>query len=141
MQSVHGQFAVGVFVCISHKKTKKLGVWITRNGRRGGKIVKQIGRFFFRSRAPAHLRSTYTSHSKIRTFSRTRSHTHKYYTQEFACEHGNARENVGNRQRCHWWEVVVVSPGIRKSAKLELMELENIVANTVYLKAREGTPS
>jgi len=34
--------------------------------------------------------------------------------------------------------VVDVSPGIRKSAKLELMELENIVANTVYLKAREG---
>jgi len=25
-----------------------------------------------------------------------------------------------------------------KSGKLELMELENIVANTVYLKAREG---
>ena len=25
-------------------------------------------------------------------------------------------------------------------AKLELMELENIVANTVYLKAREGGP-
>jgi hypothetical protein len=25
-----------------------------------------------------------------------------------------------------------------KAAKLELMELENIVANTVYLKAREG---
>lgn len=25
-----------------------------------------------------------------------------------------------------------------KAANLELMELENIVANTVYLKAREG---
>ena len=29
-------------------------------------------------------------------------------------------------------------PSTNNSFKLELMELENIVANTVYLKAREG---
>nr|CAD7432303.1 unnamed protein product [Timema monikensis] len=34
--------------------------------------------------------------------------------------------------------MVDIGPGIGKSFKLELMELENIVANTVYLKAREG---
>lgn len=46
----------------------------------------------------------------------------------------------------HWskhlsWERVDIGPGNGKSSKLELMELENIVANTVYLKAREGTSS
>lgn len=32
----------------------------------------------------------------------------------------------------------VEDPASSKAGKLELMELENIVANTVYLKAREG---
>ena len=32
----------------------------------------------------------------------------------------------------------IEDPSTNNSFKLELMELENIVANTVYLKAREG---
>ncbi|KAF4529703.1 hypothetical protein B566_EDAN016649 [Ephemera danica] len=36
------------------------------------------------------------------------------------------------------WERVDIGPGNGTLGKLELMELENIVANTVYLKAREG---
>ena len=45
-----------------------------------------------------------------------------------------------------WWAVArilldqTVLPGTKTASKLELMELENIVANTVYLKAREGGP-
>ncbi|CAG2062942.1 unnamed protein product, partial [Timema podura] len=41
-------------------------------------------------------------------------------------------------ENCVSESVVDIGPGIGKSFKLELMELENIVANTVYLKAREG---
>jgi hypothetical protein len=37
------------------------------------------------------------------------------------------------------WDRVDIGPGTGQAVKLELMELENIVANTVYLKAREGT--
>jgi len=36
------------------------------------------------------------------------------------------------------WDRVDIGPGTGQAVKLELMELENIVANTVYLKAREG---
>ena len=46
----------------------------------------------------------------------------------------------------NWWAVArillnhAVPPSTNTAGKLELMELENIVANTVYLKAREGGP-
>lgn len=93
----------------------------------------RLVRGFFRlgGRARARSRTTY-AHTLARSLARDDD------DDDVPTRTTDAREHVEYGQRCHWWEVVVVLPGIRKSAKLELMELENIVANTVYLKAREG---